>query len=129
MHFPGTAAQNPPNCIIMKTIFSPLVLSLCLLAVQPAFSADPALADRHGSRGLACTVCHADMPPKAGVQSDKCEACHGGMAKVAAKTDKNDINPHDSHVEGAKCLECHKGHKKPQLLCDQCHEFTKIRVP
>ena len=42
------------------------------------------------------------------------------MAKVAAKTDKNDINPHDSHVEG---------HKKPQLLCDQCREFTKIRVP
>ena len=71
VHFPGTAAQNPPNCIIMKTIFSPLVLSLCLLAVQPAFSADPALADRHSSRGLACTVCHADMPPKAGVQSSK----------------------------------------------------------
>ena len=68
-------------------------------------------------------------PPKADVKSAKCETGRGSMAKEAEKTADLDINPHDSHIEGAQCLEWHQGHKKPQLLCDQCHEFRGMRVP
>ncbi len=50
------------------------------------------------------------------------------MARVAEKTADLDINPHNPHIEGAQCLECRKGHKKPQLLCDRCHEFRGMRV-
>ena len=98
-----------------------------------AFAADgKMLAERHVGRGLPCQMCHKAMPPKAlpkAEQSKNCEQCHGKIANVAKKTDKKDINPHASHVEEAQCLECHQGHKKPQLLCDQCHEFKEIRVP
>lgn len=87
------------------------------------------LAERHVSRGVKCDTCHISMPPKADVKSDRCESCHGNLAKVAEKTDSGDINPHASHVEEAQCLECHKGHKQPQLLCDQCHEFRGVTVP
>ena len=40
-----------------------------------------------------------------------------------------DINPHDSHLENLDCGACHHGHKKPVLACDECHEFTNIKVP
>ena len=111
-----------------------LVKSLCacaLLAMAGLSSAadQKMLAERHVARGVACSACHATTPPKADVKSSACEACHGDLAKVAKLTDKGDINPHASHVEEAQCLECHKGHKKPQLLCDQCHEFDNVRVP
>lgn len=52
-----------------------------------------------------------------------------GIEKLAARTDKNDINPHDSHLENLDCGACHHGHKKPVLACDECHEFTNIKVP
>ena len=94
-----------------------------------ALAADGMLAERHATRNVTCTACHQTMPPKNDVKSAACETCHGNLAAVAKKTDQADINPHDSHVEEAGCLECHQGHKRPRLLCDQCHEFTQIRVP
>lgn len=113
-----------------KTLNTLMLGAMVSLMSLTAVAADqPVLAERHSARGVACTVCHATMPPKADVKSEACETCHGNLAKVAEKTDKADINPHASHVEEARCLECHKGHKAPQLLCDQCHEFKNIRVP
>lgn len=58
-----------------------------------------------------------------------CLKCHVSYEKLAARTDKNDINPHDSHLENLDCGACHHGHKKPVLACDECHEFTNIKVP
>ena len=113
----------------MTFIAKILCLEALLVVAGAASAADQMLAERHASRGVSCPACHATMPPKADVKSEACETCHGDLAKVATLTNKGDINPHASHVEEAKCLECHKGHKKPQLLCDQCHEFDNIRVP
>ncbi len=101
-----------------------LAASLSVAAGEP----QKMLADRHAARGVSCQACHTQMPPKA-PGNDACAACHGGYAQLAKRTDKKDINPHDSHVEDPSCNQCHSGHKKPRLLCDQCHEFTDIRVP
>ena len=111
--------------------FKPAVTLACLLCALPALAlgADGKfLADRHAGRSVKCESCHKESPPKAPANAE-CLACHGPMAKLAARTDKKDINPHASHVEEARCTECHSGHKKPKLLCDQCHEFKDIRVP
>ena len=105
-----------------------LVVSLALVSVQGAWAADKMLADRHVARGLKCESCHTTMPPKA-VNTDGCLKCHVSYEKLAARTDKNDINPHDSHLENLDCGACHHGHKKPGLACDECHEFTNIKVP
>lgn len=75
-----------------------IVVSLALLSVQGAWAADKMLADRHVERGLKCESCHTTMPPKA-VNTDGCLKCHVSYEKLAARTDKNDINPHDSHLE------------------------------
>lgn len=113
---------------MMKNTIGKITLLLALTVASTAMAAEPALAERHVGRGLTCDACHASMPPKADVSPTKCEGCHGVMAKVAEKTVDADINPHDSHVE-AQCFDCHKGHKPPQLICDQCHEFGGMRVP
>ena len=105
-----------------------LVASLALLSVQGAWAADKMLADRHVERGVKCESCHTTMPPKA-VNTQGCLKCHLSYEKLAARTDKNDINPHDSHLENLDCGACHHGHKKPVLACDECHEFTNIKVP
>ena len=95
-----------------------LVVSLALVSVQGAWAADKMLADRHVERGLKCESCHTTMPPKA-VNTDGCLKCHVSYEKLAARTDKNDINPHDSH----RCL------LYTSDACDECHEFTHIKVP
>lgn len=96
--------------------------------VGTTFAATNFLADRHVSRSLTCESCHAVMPPKA-VPTDQCLKCHVSYEALAKRTDKKDINPHDTHIEKPACSDCHQGHKKPVLVCDQCHEFAKIKVP
>lgn len=91
-------------------------------------AADHFLADRHVERGLKCDSCHTTQPPKA-VPTSQCQSCHGGYDKLAKRTEKLDINPHDSHLENPQCGDCHRGHKKPTLVCDQCHSFDNIKVP
>ncbi len=107
-----------------------LILGLAAMAFSlTAAAADgKMLADRHADRGVKCESCHTQMPPKAPA-NEACATCHGGYAQLAKRTAKKDINPHDSHVEDPSCNQCHSGHKKPRLLCDQCHEFTDIKVP
>ena len=108
-------------------IASLLLLSSCFL-FSNAFGADPLLADRHVNRGLNCQACHTAMPMQS-VPASQCLSCHGPYAKLAKRTDKKDINPHDSHIEEADCGLCHRGHKKPVFACDECHEFKNIKVP
>ena len=91
-----------------------------------AYSAD-FLADRHVARGANCAACHTTQPPKA-VPAKQCLTCHGSYEKLAQRTENLDVNPHDSHMGELECTECHKGHKKPQLVCDQCHEFRQLKI-
>lgn len=112
----------------MKLLTTILLLTLCNSGVALAAGNDHFLADRHIERGLKCESCHTTQPPKA-VPTSQCQSCHGGYDKLAKLTDKKDINPHDSHVENPACGDCHHGHRKPALLCDQCHQFDNIKVP
>ncbi len=113
----------------MKSISRLIVLACAgLLFSAGAAAADKVLADRHADRGVKCDACHKAMPPKS-PDNPTCFACHGSWEKLAKRTDKKDINPHDTHVESPACTECHSGHKRPKLLCDQCHEFRDIKVP
>lgn len=90
---------------------------------------NPVLAEKHVAKGVTCQQCHQTQPPKADVATDQCLACHGKTYEVLAKTtDKGDINFHDTHLGEANCQECHKGHNKSSLVCDQCHEF-QVAVP
>lgn len=105
-----------------------LVALLCPPLFSAAGAADKLLADRHMDRVGKCEACHQTMPPKA-VGSKQCLACHGSYDQLAARTDGKDINPHASHLEDPDCGACHRGHKKPVLACDECHEFKGIKVP
>ena len=113
----------------MKNLITTLCAGL-LLASTFASAADNApLADRHAKRGVACTSCHVKSPTDKPTMQ-QCLACHGGSYEaLAKKTDESDINPHATHVGEPECSECHSGHKKPRLICDQCQEFTDIKVP
>ena len=110
----------------MKTIQVLAVLA-AMIAMNSTATASECLADRHATRGVACTQCHKTQPPK-NVPAKDCLACHGSYKVLAAKTDNLDINPHDSHMGDVECTECHQGHKKPRLVCDQCHEFRQLKV-
>ena len=112
------------------------IILLCT-AVAMAFSAatvaatDAYLADRHAARQVTCNMCHTKSMNAKPEQQD-CLKCHGGSyAELAKKTDKSDINPHDTHLGEADCTDCHSGHKKPKLVCDGCHEDfgNELRVP
>ena len=111
---------------MMKTKIS-LMLAAALWFATSVSSAAP-LAQRHVERGVKCEMCHATQPPKT-VKQDQCLKCHSSYEALAKRTDKKDINPHDSHIESPECTQCHSGHGKPRLLCDECHEFSDMRVP
>lgn len=104
-----------------------LVVATILVCGLGEVQAADYLADRHASRSVPCASCHKTQPMSKPANED-CFACHGNWEKLAERTD-NDINPHASHVEDPACTDCHAGHKRPRLLCDECHEFTDISVP
>jgi hypothetical protein len=86
------------------------------------------LADKHKNRGTECSGCHKENPPKQDVPMAVCLGCHGDYGKVAAKTDKLDPNPHDSHLGEVDCGKCHHAHKASVNACIPCHEFD-MKVP
>ena len=111
------------NNLILAAALAGLLLSVSAGAAEQKF-----LADRHAARGVACESCHTAGKDKA-PDTNSCLKCHGGSYKALAKTTENlDVNPHDSHLGEVACDKCHSGHKKPRLVCDQCHEFS-MKVP
>ena len=47
---------------------------------------------------------------------------------LAKQTAKDEPNPHYSHLGDVNCTDCHKGHQKSELMCNQCHQFS-LQVP
>ncbi len=109
-----------------RKILSSAAIVCGLLFTGLVYSADaPALADRHVQMGLKCDACHGSQTPAPGakVGNDKCLACHQSYEALAQKTEKLDPNPHYTHLGNVRCSDCHAGHQKPQLMCNDCHQF------
>lgn len=113
-----------------------LVAALCGLApalAQPAAYDD--LADLHEQVGkLECRDCHGaskpkSVPPEAALRTanERCVACHGTAANVAAKIEprlpNRHVNPHAGHVVSIECVTCHGAHRESASYCVQCHAF------
>ena len=86
------------------------------------------LADKHKYRGMDCSGCHRESLPKQNVPMAACLGCHEDYRKVAAKTDKLDPNPHDSHLGEIECGKCHHAHKLSVNFCNECHQMD-MKVP
>lgn len=86
------------------------------------------LADRHQAKGIECSGCHKESPPKAAVPSEACLKCHGPYEKVAKQTENVSPNPHASHMGQLGCENCHMGHKPSVDYCSSCHQFG-YKVP
>jgi Cytochrome c3 len=105
--------------------FALVLLALCLV---PALArADARLVERHTAAGVACAGCHREAPPPAAAAPSVCVSCHG-YAAVAAKTAKDEPNPHASHRGDLPCDSCHHVHKPSVDFCVQCHDFG-FKVP
>jgi hypothetical protein len=86
------------------------------------------LGDKHQAKGLNCSACHKESPPKEAVKSETCLKCHGDAEKLAMKTAAVRPNPHDSHLGDAACEQCHHSHKPSEDACSKCHHFG-FKVP
>ena len=109
------------------------VLWLCALSILS--SSAPARAaqglfpgDKHKNTGVDCSACHKENPPGSIVPMSVCLGCHGDYRKVAAKTNKLDPNPHDSHLGEVDCEKCHHSHKASVIICNSCHQLD-MNVP
>jgi hypothetical protein len=114
------------QCIIkcMLLAFTLLFFTGGLWAAQPSL-----LADVHKIKGLKCSSCHKEEPPKDKVSNSICLECHGGQMKVIERTNKYEPNPHISpHSNKLVCEDCHHVHKPSEISCQVCHtnmEFKK----
>jgi hypothetical protein len=86
------------------------------------------LGDKHKNKGIDCSGCHKENPPTGQVPMAVCLGCHGDYLKVAAKTNKIDPNPHDSHLGEIDCEKCHHSHKSSVNVCNSCHQMD-MKVP
>jgi fumarate reductase flavoprotein subunit len=86
------------------------------------------LADKHRNRGTDCSGCHKESPLEQDVPVAVCLGCHGDYGKVAAKTNKLDPNPHNSHLGEVDCGKCHHAHKASVNACNECHQLD-MKVP
>ena len=104
--------------------------SVLFIIAGPIWAAQSTLlADVHQSKGIKCTSCHKEEPPKNQVGSSVCLECHGGQMKLIERTNKYDPNPHVSpHSNKLVCEDCHHLHKPSEISCKVCHtnmEFKK----
>ncbi len=97
-------------------------------APSPAKAQRPLLAEKHKVAGKKCAACHVESPPADDVGTAKCLECHGTREKLAAKTEKADPNPHQSHQGDLDCNACHHVHKASENNCEKCHAWV-IRTP
>jgi len=88
------------------------------------------LIDKHLAVGMQCNSCHVESPPPTPPTMNTCLSCHGGTySKLAAMTDKDTPNPHDSpHQADLPCAMCHHVHKASELHCNQCHSLD-LKTP
>jgi hypothetical protein len=86
------------------------------------------LGDTHKNKGIDCSGCHRESPPKRNVPMAVCLGCHGDYRRIAAKTNKLDPNPHDSHLGEFDCGKCHHAHKASVNACNACHRLD-MNVP
>jgi hypothetical protein len=117
--------NNEPGWLKATLVFCLIVMALAFATT--AF-ADPTLIDRHKAAGIACAGCHTESPPAKAVTTATCIGCHGAYTVIAAKTAKDDPNPHASHRGDLPCESCHKVHKASVDFCAQCHDFS-FKVP
>lgn len=54
-------------------------------------------------------------------ENAQCQSCHGGYAELV--NDKLKFDPHASHLGEINCTSCHTAHAKPELTCNNCHNF------
>jgi len=95
----------------------------------PASAAqDLFLGDKHKNKGVECSGCHPEDPPKQKVPMAVCLGCHGDYPTVAAQTKRLDPNPHDSHLGEIECEKCHHAHKASVNACAACH-LMDMKVP
>lgn len=112
-----------------KNTFIALAAALCFgTAFSSSVLASDYTADFHLAHGQKCETCHKTAPTEgAKVKKDVCKQCHSYEA-LAKQTAKDEPNPHYSHLGDVNCTDCHKGHQKSELMCNQCHQFS-LQVP
>lgn len=132
---PATNLQriSPMRTIFKYKTFFALVLFMAVnvsfyLGMAAGDDKNNYLADRHQVRGMNCTSCHKESPPKASVPATVCTGCHGPYAKLAERTKKAEHNPHASHQGDLACDACHHAHKTSVDQCSSCHTFG-LKVP
>ena len=117
------AVFSAVSCLALTLVFS-ILQPLSLTAAQES----KFLADRHADKGIACSACHKESPPKEKVPMEVCTSCHGDYAKLAELTQKVEPNPHMSHEGNLACDSCHHGHKPPENHCVQCHATFTFKL-
>jgi len=114
-----------------ESFFVSCTISIFLLAISVEVCSAEQLAlliDVHQNKGLTCSACHKEVPPKIGASSSLCMDCHGGEARVAMQTDNYDPNPHMSpHSSKLECNGCHHVHKPSVVSCTDCHPDIKFK--
>ncbi|MDO6639285.1 flavocytochrome c [Shewanella sp. 5_MG-2023] len=92
------------------------------------------LASFHTEMG-DCQSCHVaekmkdikkSMTDSQTHENAQCQDCHGGYADLV--NDKLEFDPHASHLGDINCTSCHTAHAKPELTCNNCHNF-EIEMP
>ena len=85
----------------------------------------------HHDEGIACKDCHKVEKPKDAPSHKACLECHGPYEKMAERTKKLEINPHDSHLGPIECLQCHGVHEPLEMKdvpCLECHSEFKFKM-
>ena len=104
------------------------VMAVMLLTSGVAIAKDQSLANFHADMD-SCQSCHS-KPIKVSDsethENQQCRSCHGSYEELANK--KLEFDPHASHLGDINCTSCHSGHSKPQLTCNNCHNF-EIDMP
>ena len=104
------------------------VMAVMLLTSGVAIAKEQSWANFHADMD-SCQSCHS-KPIKVSDsethENQQCRSCHGSYEELANK--KLEFDPHASHLGDINCTSCHSGHSKPQLTCNNCHNF-EIDMP
>ncbi|MCL1146150.1 flavocytochrome c [Shewanella sp. 10N.261.52.F9] len=105
------------------------IMAVLLLTSGAAVAKSNDLAGFHADMA-GCDSCHVSAKLKdikKGLtdsqthENAQCKSCHGSYEDLA--NDKLAFDPHTSHLGDINCTSCHTAHAKPQLTCNNCHNF------